>query len=404
MCQIIYVKKNKKVNLEHLDQAQKVNKDGYGVMWFEDNEVKVFKTMKYNRFKQIIKTLTPFEKVLHLRNTTRGATNIQNAHPFNVGYGYMMHNGTIGTMYAKDGKSDSQQLAKMITDAGIYDFEGSGELLKQIVGTTINRLVFMNLDGEVTIINENLGVWEKGIWYSNEYHVCPTKTTPPATTNNNKGSSDYMKQLQKRVMFDTVGKTTVTTKYVQDKAQWETEIYEDNKFKSMASCNYYYGAKDYHEKCVKQLKDFSSEESKEETKTTVGKHKIFVYGTLKRGYSNHGRLSTATFLGKAYTKFKWAMINNWSGTFPYLLQMHTNGDHIKGEVFLVDDATLTSLDQLEGNPTHYKRIDMEVHYNDAKPGDKPERVLTYVKTHVSTKDLAEDFITEWRPNMKQEVC
>ena len=84
MCQIIYVPKKKEVNLPHLDQAQTKNSDGYGVMWHEEGELKVFRTMKYNRFKKFVEDLTEFENVLHLRNTTRGVSYLANAHPFPV--------------------------------------------------------------------------------------------------------------------------------------------------------------------------------------------------------------------------------------------------------------------------------------------------------------------------------
>lgn len=94
----------------------------------------------------------------------------------------------------------------------------------------------------------------------------------------------------------------------------------------------------------------------------TNKHKIFVYGTLRRGYGNNRLLEGQTFLGEAYTRDpNFAMVSN--GWFPYVIRQATDYyhdqpnaiGHIWGELWEVDDEALARCDRLEGTPNHYQR-------------------------------------------------
>lgn len=95
--------------------------------------------------------------------------------------------------------------------------------------------------------------------------------------------------------------------------------------------------------------------SKKEGNTT----RVFVYGTLKAGHGNHEYYlagnSGAEFLGRCYIAGDYSMYTN--GAFPMVVK----GDDpdadrpIVGEVYAVDEATLDSLDLLEGHPEWYCR-------------------------------------------------
>lgn len=74
---------------------------------------------------------------------------------------------------------------------------------------------------------------------------------------------------------------------------------------------------------------------------------VFVYGTLKRGGSNHGFLANQSFVGVAqtvpgYTLFE---LSGYPGMVP-----HPTAVGVKGEVWRVDPPTLAQLDKLEGIP------------------------------------------------------
>jgi gamma-glutamylaminecyclotransferase len=82
-------------------------------------------------------------------------------------------------------------------------------------------------------------------------------------------------------------------------------------------------------------------------------HKIFTYGTLKQGFNNHGLLHSSEFLGKAETADKYMLIDYG---LPILLKYKAKlSQHIDGELYLVDDGILQTLDTLEGHPFLYKR-------------------------------------------------
>ena len=73
--------------------------------------------------------------------------------------------------------------------------------------------------------------------------------------------------------------------------------------------------------------------------------KVFVYGTLRKGFGNHSLLYNANFVGKATIKA--AMYS--MGYVPYVsLQTYEENDLVHGEVYEIDKDTLKRLDRLEG--------------------------------------------------------
>ena len=81
---------------------------------------------------------------------------------------------------------------------------------------------------------------------------------------------------------------------------------------------------------------------------------VFVYGTLKRGFSNHYFLEDAKFIAKATTKEKFPMVNIIQA-YPYIINDVGNGHNVEGELYKIDDVILGKLDVLEGYPEHYDR-------------------------------------------------
>lgn len=78
---------------------------------------------------------------------------------------------------------------------------------------------------------------------------------------------------------------------------------------------------------------------------------VFVYGTLRKGCSNHGLLQDAKFLGLARTREKYAL---YTQDIPYVVKDQAVS-HIRGEVYQVDETGLGRLDILEGHPDWYAR-------------------------------------------------
>lgn len=89
-----------------------------------------------------------------------------------------------------------------------------------------------------------------------------------------------------------------------------------------------------------------------ERETVASAWDVFVYGTLRRGFCNHGYLDTATFLGPATTRDGHAMYL-YEG-IPYLVR-HEPGPRVAGELYRVGAAILADLDRLEEHPHVYRR-------------------------------------------------
>ena len=73
---------------------------------------------------------------------------------------------------------------------------------------------------------------------------------------------------------------------------------------------------------------------------------IFVYGTLKRGCSNHHYLAGQAFQGEATTAPGFALFD--LGEHPGMVEIPGEPGSVAGEVWLVDAPCLANLDALEG--------------------------------------------------------
>ena len=73
---------------------------------------------------------------------------------------------------------------------------------------------------------------------------------------------------------------------------------------------------------------------------------VFVYGTLKRGGSNHGFMDGQSFVGTAGTAPGFALYD--LGGYPGLVPAPGGASAVSGEVWSVSEACLARLDELEG--------------------------------------------------------
>lgn len=94
----------------------------------------------------------------------------------------------------------------------------------------------------------------------------------------------------------------------------------------------------------------------------IMKHPLFVYGTLKRGFGNNYLLSSGLFLTEATTFRKFTL---YSPSFP--IAVGPKEDEwalpVRGEVWEVDDNTLSRVDRLEGHPNWYQRKQIKLTNN-----------------------------------------
>jgi gamma-glutamylcyclotransferase (GGCT)/AIG2-like uncharacterized protein YtfP len=103
-------------------------------------------------------------------------------------------------------------------------------------------------------------------------------------------------------------------------------------------------------------------------------HRVFVYGTLKRGIHNHHLLKSSQYLGEAYTVDPFKMFNVG---FP-VIRFDDNGLSVHGEVYDVDDETLKKLDGLENEGVMYDRKEIPVVFPGGQPVDLIDTASVYI--------------------------
>ena len=86
-------------------------------------------------------------------------------------------------------------------------------------------------------------------------------------------------------------------------------------------------------------------------------HRVFVYGTLKRGFPNHHYMTGATYIGDARTVDAYPLVVGGTWFTPYLIPETGDGHRVKGEIWDVPEPMMPALDQLESVhlPNGYRR-------------------------------------------------
>ncbi len=79
---------------------------------------------------------------------------------------------------------------------------------------------------------------------------------------------------------------------------------------------------------------------------------LFVYGTLKRGFHNHKRLSAARFVASLQTIAGYQLYS-YNGS---PIMIFSGGEsRVSGELYEVSRSVLEKIDKLEGHPIMYRR-------------------------------------------------
>ncbi|MEZ5818147.1 MAG: gamma-glutamylcyclotransferase family protein [Hyphomicrobiaceae bacterium] len=92
--------------------------------------------------------------------------------------------------------------------------------------------------------------------------------------------------------------------------------------------------------------------------------RVFVYGTLKRGFPNHHLMQGARLIGMARTVAAMPLVVGNASFTPYLFPEPGTGHRVTGELWEVPARMMPALDELESThlPNGYRRqaIDIEV--------------------------------------------
>lgn len=163
---------------EVMYRSKKDNPHGWGLMYLQCGELKVLKGM--NTYDLDIKSVEGLPYVLHLRWATHGPKVIANCHPFEVTKDlYMAHNGVLDNVeITNPWRSDSAHFAVKLAEMGLDPDHIQDDNVRKYLGDLIgyrNKLAFMDSGGRITLINEELGTWDGGVWHSNEISLNETR-------------------------------------------------------------------------------------------------------------------------------------------------------------------------------------------------------------------------------------
>ena len=124
-------------------------------------------------------------------------------------------------------------------------------------------------------------------------------------------------------------------------------------------------------------------------------HRIFVYGTLKRGFPNHvGAMTDLFCLGRFRTVEAFPLVVGGEWFSPYLIDEPGEGHRVFGEVFEANDEAFDALDRIEGThlPGGYRRISIVIEDVD---GGAPFQAWTYVKDRKTIRGIRTNPMEEY---------
>jgi hypothetical protein len=169
---ILNTKKAGRLPKNQIKNSWDNNDMGAGLLWSKDNKLNVFKTYEYDeyieKYNEVRDDKSIGNIVLHFRIATSGYNGEHNLHPFltNNDLGFV-HNGVIRGLGNKS-FSDTYQFNDMLKKFS-HNFV-SCEMTKYFISEYIgySKLIFLDNKDRYTIINEELGKWSSGNWYSND--------------------------------------------------------------------------------------------------------------------------------------------------------------------------------------------------------------------------------------------
>lgn len=131
--------------------------------------------------------------------------------------------------------------------------------------------------------------------------------------------------------------------------------------------------------------------------TDKGMIRVLVYGTLKKGHSNHILLeqAKADFLGYDSITGKYNMFD--MGSIPATMESESK-NRIRGELYAISPDGLAALDMLEGHPNFYARRKLWTDLN-------ARRAWVYM---LKAKNYLHEGIVEvqaqlWRPSAEERA-
>ena len=203
MCLLTFIPKNTEFNYERASISAKANPDGFGFAIHAGVAIVKDHDMDFNklwmRWDDLRKTYKG-DAMFHFRIATHGLTNIDNCHPFDIDNNpknVMGHNGILPlTMPINDDRSDSKLFAEIVLPAigGVKALDEEKTFKEIGQWAQGSKMVILSVAEDTLhdwyIINEHLGHWDFGMWWSNSSYK---KNYPYSYVNYGYGESTIAK-------------------------------------------------------------------------------------------------------------------------------------------------------------------------------------------------------------------
>ncbi len=166
MCCIIFKPENVELDKELLEIRHKANSDSWGYTVLGKNGLDICKWKKEFDFRWI-----PHKQkmVIHFRTGTSGTKKDEGDQPIMINDVAVFHNGNFPD-YAGKAETDTVLFCQdIIARLSRYFYRDilTMQALDAYAKSNHSKLVFMFDTGKVAILNQEEGVWEKGMWFSN---------------------------------------------------------------------------------------------------------------------------------------------------------------------------------------------------------------------------------------------
>jgi predicted glutamine amidotransferase len=163
----------KNVTEYELENADWGNPHGIGVSYLDNGLMTTEKMVSLHALTKLLPTLAKTPCMVHFRYATHGTKDAFNCHPFVRNNWVLAHNGVLSCPDLKipAGHSDTHALADELAQFSFSELASVQHGLAERIGKG-NKLGFFSLDGkEYFIVNEEVGHWRDGVWFSNESYV-----------------------------------------------------------------------------------------------------------------------------------------------------------------------------------------------------------------------------------------
>lgn len=184
MCIIIWKPRKSTIVKRELKSAFNANSDGAGFCILRKEHLLINKG--FFHFKDFWKAYHDFaseDVLIHFRIATSGGISHDNCHPFYISKKknlILAHNGILNQFTPKPNSTLSDTrffcnwISRLIDEyPRIYLNPEIQLMLESFIGT--DRVFLWDNQGNTVILNERLGTWKDGVWYSNRYHTWQRK-------------------------------------------------------------------------------------------------------------------------------------------------------------------------------------------------------------------------------------